>query len=247
MNSKKEYICIAGIVIFIALTSFKISNDYTVAGLKQPFSLSYSDGILYVVNKNGYVSMFDKYGHILELEFLDLKGSSNVVAYQDKLVVSVGRDLLFYKKPSKLVKVVRFYDTINKLANQNESILVLLNNGDCLLVNHNTKFLFNIPDASSIALSNKYIFAVAGNLIKVYDKHNHLITSKTYSFPIDSISYNDGYLVLTSAYYNRVFLLNKKLEEVESFKFDKPAFAYFSKEKLFVCSSKLGRIYIKNN
>jgi hypothetical protein len=247
MNSKKEYICIAGIFIFIALTSFKISNDYSVSGLKQPFSLSYSDGILYVVNKNGYISMLDKYGHILELEFLDIKGLSDLIAYQDKLVVSRSRDLLFYKKPSKLVKVVDFHDTIKKLANQSGNILVLLNNGDCFLVNHNTKFLFNIPDASSIALSNKYIFAVAGNFIKVYDKHNHLITSKTYSFPIDSISYNDGYLALTSASYNRVFLLNENLEEVESFKFDKPSFVYYSKQKLFVCSSKLGRIYIKNN
>lgn len=247
MNLKKEHIFVAGIVIFIALTSFKISNDYSIVGLKQPDSLSYSDGILYVVNNGGYVSIFDKYGHILELEFLDLKEPSNVVALKDKLIVSEGNNLLFYKKPSKLVKIVKFYDTINKIANQNGSILVLLNNGDCLLVNQNTKFLFNIPDASSIAASSKYIFVAKGNLIEVYDKHNHLVASKRYSFPIDSISYNDGYLTLVSTFYNKVFLLNQDLKDEQTFKFDKPSFAYYSKQRIFVCSSKLGRIYIKNN
>ncbi|HEX13134.1 MAG: hypothetical protein ACPLW6_00415 [Desulfurella sp.] len=246
--SKKEYACIAGIVIFIVITSFKFGNDYSVYGLKKPLSLSYSNGILYVVQKDGYISMLDKYGHILELEFLDLNDPSSILTYQNMIVVSTKDNLFFYQRSSKLLKVVKFSGKIRQIANFGNDILVLLDTGDILKVqNYKVKFLFNIKGASSIATNDNEIFVVVGHSIKSYNINKQVLTSKDFSVPIDYISFNNGYLSVTSQQVNRVFILNKDLMLVKSFKFEKPTFAYYSNQKLFVCSSDLDKIYIRNN
>ncbi len=247
MNTKKEYIYIVGIAIFVAITSFKFGSDYSVFGLKQPISLAYKDGILYVANKSGYVSMLDKYGNILELDFLNLKDPSNVIAINNTIVVSLGNDLLFYEKPSKLAKLMKFNDNIVQIARENNTILVLLANSDILLVNNYTPTLLcNIKGAVSIASSSKYLFVATLNTINVYNHQCQALFSKAFSAPIERINYNDNVLSVTSTSNNQVLLLNEHLEKLKSYKFDKPTFAFYTKDKLFVCSFELGKIYIKN-
>ncbi len=250
MNSKKEYICIAGIVIFIAITSFKFGNDYSVYGLKKIIGLTYNNNILYALSKDGYVSMLDKYGHILELEFLNFKEPTSILAYKNKneLVVSADNELIFYQLPSKFVKTIKFSANIKQIARLGKSVLVLLKNGNCLKVdNHEVSLLFNIDGATSIASSNTEIFVAFGNCIVSYNLNKQVLAKTCFGKPINYINFDDGYLSVTSTSSNKVFLLNKNLDVVKSLTFDKPTFAYYSKQKLFVSSSDLDKIYIKNN
>ncbi|OSS42225.1 hypothetical protein DESAMIL20_1778 [Desulfurella amilsii] len=250
MNSKKEYVCILGVFIFVVITSFKLGSDYGVIGLKEPTALAYKNGILYVANKGNYVSMLDKYGNILELEYLNIKKPSSIILDGNDFVVSSNNELFFYQKPLELKKVIRFDDKIVQIAKSNSGVLVLLSNGDILKVNYlEAKFLCNIPNASSITFGDGYFFVVVGNFINVYDNDNcnRLETSREFGVEINYISYNDGVVSATSTSDNIVFLLNQHLDKIKSYKFDKPTFAYYSKQKFFVCSRKLGKIYIKNN
>lgn len=248
MTSKKEYMCIAGIVIFIALTSFKFGSDYDVVGLKQPINLSYEDGILYVANKSGYVSMLDKYGNILELDFLKIRKPSNVIINQNNIAVSSDNEIFFFTRPSKLTKVIKFYDKIVQISSQNKDILILLANGDILkITDSKAVFLRNVAHASSIASSATHFFVTIGNLINVYDNYNHLLESRQFNVPISYISFNNEHLTATSTPNNIVFVLNQKLQVLKSYKFDKPTFAFYTKNKLFVCSDELDKLYIKNN
>lgn len=248
MNSKKEYLCIAGIVIFIVLTSFKFGSDYDVIGLKQPINLSYEDGILYVANKSGYVSMLDKYGNILELDFLKIRKPSDVIINQNNIIVSSDNEIFFFKRPSKLTKVMKFYNKVVQISSQNKDILILLANGDILkIIGSKTVFLKNVAHASSIASSSTRFFVVVDNLINIYEGDNHLLESKQFDVPISYISFSNGYLAATSTPNNIVFLLNQKLQIIKSYKFDKPTFAFYAKSKLFVCSSELDKLYIKSN
>ena len=248
MNSKKEYICIAGIFIFVVITSFKFGGDRSVIGLKEPSALVYKNGILYVANKGNYISMLDKYGNILELEYLNIEKPSSIILDGNGFVVSSNNELFFYKKTLEIKKVIRFDGKIIQIANSSSGILVLLSSGDIFEVNNlGVKFIRNIPNASSITFGDGYLFVVVGNLINAYSNYNRLEVSREFGVEINYISYNDGVISATSTPSNIVFLLNPYLDQIKSYNFDKPTFAYYSKHRLFVCSSKLGRIYIKNN
>ncbi len=247
MNSKKEYVYVVGIAIFIAITSFKFGSDYSIFGLKQPQSLAYKDGILYVANKNGYISMLDEYGNILELDFLHVNDPSNVLVINNTIAVSSDNTLLFYKLPSKLETSMKFNDKIVQIARKDSDILVLLANGDILLVSNNKQMLLcNVNNAASIASSSKYLFVATQNTINAYNYNCQLLFSKAFSIPVRRINYNDGVISVTSTSNNQVFLLNERLQKIKSYKFDKPTFAIYSKNKLFVCSQKLGKVYIKS-
>lgn len=250
MNSKKEYVYVVGIAIFIAITSFKFGSDYSIFGLKQPQSLAYKDGILYVANKNGYISMLDEYGNILELDFLHVNDPSNVLVIDYTIVVSSDNTLLFYKLPSKLETSIKFNDKIVQIARKDRKdsdILVLLANGDILLVSNNKQILLcKVHNATSIASSSKYLFVATQNTINAYNYNCQLLFSIAFSIPMRRINYNDGVISVTSTSNNEVFLLNERLQKIKSYKFDKPTFAIYSKNKLFVCSLKLGKVYIKS-
>ncbi len=247
MNSKKEYVYVVGIAIFIAITSFKFGSDYSIFGLKQPQSLAYKDGILYVANKNGYISMLDEYGNILELDFLHVNDPSNVLVINNTIAVSSDNTLLFYKLPSKLETSMKFNDKIVQIARKDSDILVLLANGDILLVSNNKQMLLcNINNAASITSSSKYLFVATHNTINAYNYNCQLLFSIAFNIPVRRINYNDSVITVTSTSNNEVFLLNERLQKIKSYKFDEPTFAIYSKNKLFVCSQKLGKVYIKS-
>lgn len=248
INSRKELVVFFGITIFIIITSFKLGSDYSVVGLKKPWSLVYHNGILYVANEDGFITILDKYGNILELEFINISRPSSMTLDKNKLVVASQEKLFFYTLRGDLVKEVDLEKNITQIIQYKNNLLVLLFGGDIIEVKNFKPFLFaTLHQANSIAADDNLIFVAESHYIYVYNKGLHVIKEREFSVTIDNICFSDDILIATSEKGNIVFELDKNLNIVKKYKFERPSFAFYDNRKLFVSSKDYNKIYIKSD
>ncbi|AEA33731.1 hypothetical protein [Hippea maritima] len=110
LNDKKLFFFVL-VLGFVMLAGFKLVNDSEVIGLKHPESVCFYKNYLYVSNigssptspnKDGFITKLDRYGNILEYEFIDdLKAPKGIFAYNDKLYIADLTRLCIYDFKAK--------------------------------------------------------------------------------------------------------------------------------------------------